>query len=174
MIYNLQAYKLREECIKNIERIIFGFLWVSSGSESDKGIDRIKRSILKNDISEGGLNITDVDCLNSSLKLRQFIRANKSRHPIRTIQGYCMEKLGYSCDIQQEYEKVTKLEEVTRVAQITINNLCDYTRNTIIDSVDKYIGDINAVNFIAATKINTYLLRKNRKLVQCVYIPLRN
>jgi hypothetical protein len=29
-------------------------------------------------------------------------------------------------------------------------------------------------NFIAATKINTYLLRKNRKLVHCVYIPLRN
>jgi hypothetical protein len=28
---------------KNIERIIFGFLWVSSGSESAKGIDRIKR-----------------------------------------------------------------------------------------------------------------------------------
>ena len=45
LIYNLQAYKLREECIKKIERIIFGFLWVSSGSDSDKGIDRIKRSI---------------------------------------------------------------------------------------------------------------------------------
>jgi hypothetical protein len=26
LIYNLQAYKLREKCIKNIERIIFGFL----------------------------------------------------------------------------------------------------------------------------------------------------
>ena len=44
---------------------------MSSRSESDKGIDRIKRSILKNDIMEGGLNITDVECLNKSLKLRQ-------------------------------------------------------------------------------------------------------
>jgi hypothetical protein len=42
---------------------------VSSGSENDKGIDRIKRLILKNDIAEGGLNITDVECLNGSLKL---------------------------------------------------------------------------------------------------------
>ncbi len=147
---------------------------MSSGSESDKGIDRIKRSILKNDIPEGGLNITDVECLNSSLKLRQFIRANKSRHPIKAIQGYCMEQMGYKCDIQQEYDKITKKEEVTRVAQITINNLCDYTRSTITNNLDKYTNDINAVNFIAATRINTYLLRKNKKLVHCVYIPLRN
>jgi hypothetical protein len=128
---------------------------VSSGSENDKGIDRIKRSILKNDIAEGGLNITDVECLNSSLKLRQFIRADKSGLTIKIIQGYCMEQLVYNCDIQQEYDKITKKEEVTRVAQITINSLCDYT-STKVNNPDKYTGDVNAVNFIAATKINTY------------------
>jgi hypothetical protein len=85
-----------------------------------------------------------------------------------------MEQIGYNCDIQQEYDKITKKEEVTRVAQITINSLCDYTRSTIVNNMEKYRGDLNAVNFIAATKINTYLLRKNRKLVHCVYIPLRN
>jgi hypothetical protein len=85
-----------------------------------------------------------------------------------------MEQMGYNCDIQQEYDKITKLEEVTRVAQITINSLCDYTRNIVVNNLDKYTGDVNAVNFIAATKINTYLLRKNSKLVHCVLIPLRN
>jgi hypothetical protein len=40
--------------------------------------------------------------------------------------------------------------------------------------LDKYTDYVNAVNFIAATKINTYLLRKNRKLVPCVYNPLKN
>jgi hypothetical protein len=118
---------------------------VSSGSESDKGIDRIKRSILKDDIAEGGLNITDVESLNSSLKLRQFIRADKSRRPIKLIQGYCMEQIGYSCDIQQEYDKITKREEVMRIAQITINSLCDYTRSAVVDNLDKYRGDVNAV-----------------------------
>jgi hypothetical protein len=122
-------------------------------------------------MEKGGLNITDIECLNGSLKLRQFIRADKSRHPIKIIQGYCMEQIGYNSDIQQEYDKITKKEEVTRVPQITINNLCDYTRSKI---VNKYTGDVNAVNFIAATKINTYLLRENRKLVHCVYNPLRN
>ena len=30
------------------------------------------------------------------------------------------------------------------------------------------------MNFIAATKINTYLLRQNKKLIHCIFIPLRN
>ena len=175
LIYNLQAYRLKEECIKKIERLIFGFLWVSSRSENDKGIDRIKRSILKNDITEGGLNITDVECLNKSLKLRQFIRAGNSKHPIARIQDYCMEQLGYKNNvILQEYAKITKKEEVTRIAQITINNLCDYTRKVIISNYEQYTGDINAVNYISSTKIDSFLLRENKKLVHCVYIPLRN
>jgi hypothetical protein len=64
-----------------------------------------------------------------------------------------MEQLGYNCDIQQEYDKITKNEEVTKVAQITINSLCDFTRSSIVDNLKKYTGDANAVNFIAATKI---------------------
>ncbi len=31
-----------------------------------------------------------------------------------------MEQMGYNCDIQQEYDKITKKEEVTRVAQIKL------------------------------------------------------
>ena len=75
---------------------------------------------------------------------------------------------------KNQFDKITKKEEITRVAQVTINNLCDYTRSTVVNDLDKYTGDVNAVNFISSTKINTYLLRKNRKLVHCVYIPLRN
>jgi hypothetical protein len=48
-----------------------------------------------------------------------------------------MEQMGYNCDIQKEYDKITKKEEVTRVAQITINSLCDYTRRTIVNNLDK-------------------------------------
>jgi hypothetical protein len=59
---------------------------VSSKSDGEKGIDTIKSSILKYDITEGGLNITDVDCLNKSLKLRQFVRDNRYRYPIQMIQ----------------------------------------------------------------------------------------
>jgi hypothetical protein len=69
LIFNLQSYKLKEEFVKNIGRIIFGHLLVSSGSDSGKIIDRIKRPKLKNDTAEEGLNITDVESLNKSLRL---------------------------------------------------------------------------------------------------------
>ena len=59
--------------------------------ERERGIDRIKRSILKNKYVEGGLDVTDIKCLDRSLKARQYVRADKSRHPIKLIQLYCNE-----------------------------------------------------------------------------------
>ena len=85
LIYNLQVQGINDSSIKQIERIIFGFIWLSNRSDKEKGIDRIKRSILKNETAEGGLNVTDVECLNRALKLRQYIRANKTNHPINQI-----------------------------------------------------------------------------------------
>ncbi len=55
--------------------------------------------------------------------------ASISHHPIQKIQRYCMEQQVYYGVIQQEYDKLTKKEEVTRIAQIAINNLCDFTKN---------------------------------------------
>jgi hypothetical protein len=71
-IYNLQAFKFRDECIKSIERIIFRFL-VSSKRDNDKVVDRIKSPLSKNYIAEEGLNITDIEYPNKSFKLRQFV-----------------------------------------------------------------------------------------------------
>ena len=84
IIYNMQSYEFDKEEIKTIERLIFKFLW--STSENQNGIDRIKRSIMKNEYSKGGMKVTDVESLNCSLKLKQFIRANNTKHPISKIQ----------------------------------------------------------------------------------------
>jgi hypothetical protein len=40
-----------------------------------------------------------------------------------------MEQIGYISDILQEDDKITKREEIMKVAQITINSLCDFTRS---------------------------------------------
>ena len=40
-------------------------------------------------------------------------------------------RLGYSYDKRVEYARLTTRENVTRMAQITINNLCDYARKCI-------------------------------------------
>jgi hypothetical protein len=41
---------------------------------------------MKNDYSEGGLKVTDVESMDRSLKLKQFIRAHNSNHIISKIQ----------------------------------------------------------------------------------------
>jgi hypothetical protein len=51
MIYNMQSYKIEQDELVKVERIIFKFLW--SNSEVQNGVDRIKRSIMKNDYSKG-------------------------------------------------------------------------------------------------------------------------
>ena len=56
------------------ELIEFRFIWLGSQSLKERGVDRIKRSILKNEIVKGGLNVTDIECLNMALKLRQYMR----------------------------------------------------------------------------------------------------
>ncbi len=76
-----------------------------------------------------------------------------------------MEQMGNNIVIQQEYDKIIKKKEFTTIAQITINNLCDLTRETVRSNSDNYTGDINAVNFIAITKNNKFLRGKNKKLV---------
>jgi hypothetical protein len=98
---------------------------------------------------EGGLNITDVESLNKSIKRRQFVRANKTCHPTSLIQRYCMEQIGFMSVIQQEYGRKTNKEEVTRIAHITINNLCNFTRKSIKSNLDNFRKDINAIDFIA-------------------------
>ena len=160
LIYNLQVHRINEESLKQIERIIFGFVWQSSQSKNEKGIDRIKRSILKNEISEGGLNITDIDCLNRALKLKQFIRANNSKHPIKQIQKYCSEKSGYnSTGILQEYNKTTKSEAITEMSQTTLNIIHDYTLKTITNDNEKHINNNLSIKYIASIHINSHLLR---------------
>jgi hypothetical protein len=67
---------------------------VSSKYDGDKGIYIIKRSTFSNYITEGGLNITDVECFNKPLKPRKFDVAHRYKHPITLIKGYCMEQMG--------------------------------------------------------------------------------
>ena len=121
LIYVLQVYNIKDECIKRIESSMFGFIWLGQRSNKERGVDRIKRSVLKNAYIEGGLNVTDMSCLNRSLKLRQFMRAWSADHPIKTIQRYCLENCGYSSVIMNEYERITSREAIVSRAQSTIN-----------------------------------------------------
>ena len=57
LVYNLQVVEIKSTCVVRIERSSFGFIWKGCRSEKERGIDRIKRSVLKNGYENGGLNL---------------------------------------------------------------------------------------------------------------------
>jgi hypothetical protein len=158
IIYNMQAYGFNQDEIMNIERIIFKFLW--STQDNHNSIDIIKRSIMKNEYSKGGMKVTDVDSLNKSLKLKQFIRAMSSSHAISNIQAHL------STDnkrIKQEYSTVNNEEKVCESAQETLNILCDYNRKRYQElSLDKVETDRILIDEVSSINIGVYLKRNNR------------
>jgi hypothetical protein len=70
---------------------------------------------MKNEYSKGGMKVTDVESLDRSLKLKQFIRAYKSNHIISKIQALLTARLGQGNQIQQEYQDVTKEEAICQL-----------------------------------------------------------
>ena len=143
IIYNMQSYEFRSEDLTNVERIIFRFLW--STNDNPNGIDRIRRTIMKNEYSEGGMKITDVECLDRSLKLKQFIRANNSNHIISRIQAD-LSMRPKNC-LTQEYPNVTEEESICKTAQETLNIIIDHNRelySTITQ--EEYESDKNLID----------------------------
>ncbi len=67
IIYKMQSYGVKNAELINTERIIFKFL--RSTKENPNRIDQIKRTIMKNDYSKGGMKVSDVESLDRSLKL---------------------------------------------------------------------------------------------------------
>jgi len=167
LIYNMQSYNFKKADLTMIERSIFGFLW--STSEHAKGIDRIKRSILKNDFPFGGLNVTDVECLNRALKLKQFIRSNESNHEMSNIQH----QLSGSKHLLREYEKITSEEAICESAQETINIITQHNRLSLEDKrIEEYEHDKLMIDDVSSINLATYLKNKKKLFHLCMLKPL--
>jgi hypothetical protein len=85
---------------------------------------------MKNDYSKGGMKVTDVESLDRSFKLKQFIRAYNSNHVISKIQALLSTKSGHCKCMHQEYANVTEEESICKSAQETLNIKIDYNRET--------------------------------------------
>jgi len=169
LIYNMQVYGFEKSELISIERIIFKFLW--STKDNENGIDRIKRTIMKNSYEEGGMKITDVESLDRALKLKQFIRASKTSHHICMIQKV----LSKEDKLQQEYAKITNEEHVTTKSQETINIITDANRKGYETlSIEEYETDKNLIEEVASINLQTYLKRKNKPFQTCIAGNLHN
>jgi len=169
LIYNMQCVHFKTEDLKRIERYIFNFLWGTKDLDDTRARDRIKRSIMKNDYKEGGLNITDIECMDKSLKLRQYIRAGNSNHTINEIQKYCSQNVGNGNTLAQEFHTTSDEEIVCGIAQETLNIITDNSRNEMFGEVDQeYITSCIAISQIASTNVESFLKRKNRIFLSCI------
>jgi len=171
IIYNMQACSFEEKELVNIERIIFKFLW--STNENHDGIDRIKRSIMKNDYKHGGMKITDIESLNRSLKLRQFIRSKNSTHVISRIQNWLTNGDESCQSTRQEYSQITSEEPICKSAQESLNLITDYNREQY-EKLEDEDAETNKhlINEISSINLLEYLKRKKFLLVICLLKPL--
>jgi exonuclease III len=172
LIYNMQCVHFTTDDLKQIERYIFNFLWGNKDLENSRARDRIKRSVMKNEYKEGGLNITDIECMDKSLKLRQYIRANYSNHIIKDIQNFCANRDGCENPLAQEFHTITNEETVCSIAQETLNIIVDYSRQEMFgESLQEEITSSFAITQIASTNVETFLKRKNRVFLSCIARP---
>ena len=159
IIYNMQSYGFKSAELINTERIIFKFLW--STNENPNGIDRIKRTIMKNEYAKGGMKVTDVESLDRSLKLKQFIRAYNSNHVISKIQALLSTKSGHGKCIYQEYPNVTEEESICKSAQETLNIIIGYNQETYQSMLqDEFETDKNLIDEVSSINLTNYLTRK--------------
>ena len=165
MIYSLQMCNITDRDIINIDRIIFKFLWNKKWL-GNPAPDRIKRSTLKLSYDKGGLSVPDISILNQALKTKQFIRASMSKHPIKLIQSWCLEEMGYPEEYKLEYRNFCKLDPVISVYQKTVTKITDSIRLS-------QIADNSVVaSIIASTDVFEYLSRKKLLLVRQCFVQL--
>ncbi len=169
----MQCTKVNQCDLVKIEQYYFNFLWDTKDFDNPRARDRIKRRIMKNDYNEGGLKITDIECMDKSLKLRQYIRADNSKHNIRAIQNFCAKEVGNNYSMSQDFDKITKLEEVCEIAQETLNVIVDKTRQENYGEKSDVIESTIAINQIAQTNVNIYLKRKSRVFLSCIWRPFK-
>ncbi len=172
LIYSLQACKIRDQDIKKAESFLFKILWTKNMG-GNKAPDRIKRSVMKRDYDQGGLKVVDIESLDKALKLKQFMKADLSKHPIRDIQQYLIESLNYDNLFNQDYCRFTNLEPIVNSAQHTLNELSLKLRASVDNDlrINKIPSSVK-IDLVAAIDVKEYLDRNKQDLLACFFKPL--
>jgi len=172
LIYVLQMCEIEDSDLRNVERIIFKFLWNKKWI-GNSAPDRIKRATLKLPYARGGLQAPDIAIVNKALKVKQFLRAMKSNHPISLIQKFQLERVGYDEYYKCEYAKINQHDNIVKTFQLTCNQLTDKFRNQCSSFPLQNPEDIaNAISIVASTDVLEYLMRKNELLIINRFGPL--
>ena len=88
-----QFQNIRPADIKQIESLYYKFMW-------NWGPERVKRSTLKIDKLNGGIDGVDIECFLHAIKIRQYYKAELFCIPLNFIQK--------NCTMQEEISKSTR------------------------------------------------------------------
>ena len=84
IIYLMQSLMLNEKHFKQINSILFKFIW-NRHYLAAKAPERVRRDIVCKNVKNGGFGMLDVAAIDKSLKLRMFCRTVSSNHPFLAI-----------------------------------------------------------------------------------------
>jgi hypothetical protein len=122
---------------------------------------------MKNDYSKGGMKVMDVESIDRSLKVKQFIRAYNSNHVISKIQALI------SKGLHQEYPNLKEEESICKSALETLNIIIDYNRETYHSILqDEFETDKNLIDNVSSINLTTYLTRKSKVFMVVMIKPL--
>jgi hypothetical protein len=164
LIYAMQCCSIKQEDITRIERIYFKFLWCKKWDSAAP--DRIKRSILKSQKEDGGLNCVDVKSLDESIKLRQYFRSLNGSGIAKDLQIWLLNDGGVNDPHCQDFYKHSSLDEVTSSAIKSINKITKYYRlinygRIANEMKTEMINQALNTNLQQFLRINNFLLAQN-------------
>lgn len=155
LTYLLQCLPIQDKQLKAVESILYSFIWKSDSLHGDK----MARNLLKQPISEGGLNAPDIISLNYALKLRRVNRILSHPdlcHIKKVFRAYCQYTIGDTLDSVTSH-RLSRTEPFT-LAKMIKNTVIEYWKNLLQYSLQN--DDITELDpQFSALVINPYLTK---------------
>jgi hypothetical protein len=151
LIYFLQTCHIEPVDLRNIESILYSFIW---SAKTDRPNDKIKRKIIKCSIPDGGLGAPDIFSLNKALKFRKWLRStHNDKHPVSIIQDRLLFTAGVKDKFPQELHKSVIKNIPCKFYQLALetNNLfSNINYNYMYQSHNRDTVDSDHLTFIAS------------------------
>jgi exonuclease III len=168
LIYSLQISTIEPKELKEIDNIIYRFIWNTKAS-SKTITNKIKKATLRSDYSEGGLKAPDIFKINEAIKYKQMLSTiHKDNQLSKYVKSSLQEaKFEWNMDtninlsiLSKFYQNaVTTHKKLTKLVEIDINSLSQ-------ESVDIKINKMYYA-YIQEHKIlnSTFINQKQKHLV---------
>jgi hypothetical protein len=120
------------------------------------------------------MNAPDIEALDRSLKLKQFIRCASCSHQVRLLQTILLNNAGYENVLNQEYFNILNDDPIISRSQDTINRLTDNNRERVFGGLDAANASTLVIDLTSSINIENYLKRKGKTFVYFNYRPLKD